>query len=70
MPTLQDNQEIADLQRLNENLSRSLERCRELLSRCRSQLAANSNLSDAAGEGSGTRLAGTSQAGAGAGHSN
>jgi hypothetical protein len=35
--------ERAHLERINAELNRSLERCRDLLKTCRSQLAANSN---------------------------
>jgi hypothetical protein len=38
-----DEQEIAELQRLNDKLSESLERCRRILADCQSKLAANSN---------------------------
>lgn len=38
-----DNQDIAHLKKVNADLSRSLERCRELVERCRAKLAANSN---------------------------
>jgi hypothetical protein len=37
-------QETAELQRLNAELTRSLARCRKLLFDCRSQLAANTNM--------------------------
>lgn len=43
VPKQQDKQEIADLERMNAELTTSLDRCRELLSDCRSHLAANSN---------------------------
>lgn len=56
MPSQDDKQEVADLQRLNENLSQSLEHCRELLAQCRSQLAANSNETAAFREDSDARL--------------
>ena len=39
----QDNSEIAHLQEVNAELTRSLERCRELVDDCRHKLAANSN---------------------------
>jgi hypothetical protein len=39
----QDNSEIARLLEVNADLTRSLERCRELVNDCRSKLAANSN---------------------------
>ena len=38
-----DKQEIANLERINAQLTRGLERCRFLLADCRSKLAANSN---------------------------
>jgi nitrate/nitrite-specific signal transduction histidine kinase len=38
-----DKREIAHLQQVNEELTDSLERCRELLTECRSKLAANGN---------------------------
>jgi len=38
-----DENEIAELQRLNDKLSESLERCRRILADCQSKLAANSN---------------------------
>lgn len=34
---------VANLERLNSELTQSLERCRFLLSECRSKLAANAN---------------------------
>lgn len=40
----EDKQEIAELERLNHELTRSLQRCRRLLFDCRSQLAANTNM--------------------------
>ena len=39
-----DEREIAELEQLNGELTRSLARCRKLLSDCRSQLAANANM--------------------------
>jgi hypothetical protein len=39
----QDNSEIARLLEVNVDLTRSLDRCRELVNDCRSKLAANSN---------------------------
>jgi hypothetical protein len=39
----QDNLEIAQLEKVNAELSQSLSRCRELLRECRENLAANSN---------------------------
>jgi len=39
----QDIPEIARLQKVNAELSRSLGRCRELVEDCRAKLAANSN---------------------------
>jgi len=44
MADQQDKQEIAELEELNAELTQSLRRCRKLLSDCRSQLAANSNV--------------------------
>jgi hypothetical protein len=41
-----DQQEIARLQRLNAELKRSLQRCRDLVAKWRSQVAANSNALD------------------------
>lgn len=38
-----DTQEIANLERINAELTQSLKRCRFLLADCRSKLAANSN---------------------------
>lgn len=43
MSNQQDEREIAHLERLNADLSQSLQRCRALLKDCRSRLAANSN---------------------------
>jgi hypothetical protein len=43
--------ERAHLERINAELNRSLERCRDLLKRCRSQLAANSNDEEEEGPG-------------------
>ena len=43
MSDQQDKQEMANLQRINAELTQSLERCRFLLADCRSKLAANSN---------------------------
>jgi hypothetical protein len=39
----QDNPETARLKQVNAELSRSLDRCRELVDDCRAKLAANSN---------------------------
>lgn len=39
----QDNSEIARLTKVNKDLTRGLDRCRELVEDCRSKLAANSN---------------------------
>ena len=39
----QDNSEIARLKKVNAELTRSLDRCRELVDDCGSKLAANSN---------------------------
>lgn len=44
-----DNKQLAQLQRVNEELTESLERCRSLLSECRSKLAANGNDEDDSG---------------------
>lgn len=44
MSNLENKQEIAELERLNCELTRSLRRCRRLLFDYRSQLAANTNL--------------------------
>jgi hypothetical protein len=38
-----DNEEIVHLHEVNEQLTESLERCRNLLRECRDNLAANSN---------------------------
>jgi hypothetical protein len=38
--------ERAHLERINDELNASLERCRDLLKTCRTQLAANSNEED------------------------
>ena len=38
-----DREKIADLEQANADLQGSLERCRELVTECRSKLAANSN---------------------------
>ena len=43
MSDQQDVQEIAHLKKVNADLSRSLERCHELVDDCRAKLAANSN---------------------------
>jgi hypothetical protein len=43
--------ERAHLERINAELNQSLERCRDLLKRCRSQLAANSNDEEEEGPG-------------------
>ena len=43
MSDQKDNQEIAHLEQVNAELTRSLKRCRVLLDDCRSKLAANSN---------------------------
>jgi len=40
----EQEQNVAELQQLNSELTRSLERCRRLLFDCRSQLAANVNM--------------------------
>ena len=39
----QDNSETAHLKKVNAELTRSLEKCRELVDDCRTKLAANSN---------------------------
>ena len=39
----QDNQEISRLNNVNADLTRSLDRCRELVDDCRWKLAVNSN---------------------------
>lgn len=44
MSNQQDKQEIAEMEQLNRELTRSLQRCRKLLFDCRSQLAANTNM--------------------------
>lgn len=44
MSSRDDKQEIAELEQLSAELTRSLRRCRELLLDCRSQLAANCNM--------------------------
>lgn len=44
-----DNKEIADLRRVNADLTRSLERCREIVSDCRNKLAANANEDESRG---------------------
>ena len=44
MSEQRDKQEIGQLEELNAELTRSLKRCRKLLSDCRSRLAANSNI--------------------------
>ena len=43
MASQRDQQDSADLERVNAELTASLERCRELLAECQSKLAANSN---------------------------
>lgn len=43
MSDQQDKPDIARLEQINAELSRSLKRCRVLLDDCRSTLAANSN---------------------------
>ena len=47
----EDEQEISHLHAVNEQLSASLDRCRALLSDCRSKLAANSNEEGSPNEG-------------------
>jgi hypothetical protein len=54
MPIKNDNQEIAKLRELNEELSESLERCHALLEDCRSKLGANSNDNDESDKSDGT----------------
>ena len=44
------DQEIAELERLNAQLSGSLKRCREILADCHSRLASNSNAPDESDE--------------------
>ena len=44
MSEQEDKQEIAELEQLDRELTRSLQRCRKLLFDCRSQLAANTNM--------------------------
>ena len=54
VPSNDNDQEIAELERLNAKLSDSLKRCRLILADCQSKLASNSNAPDAeAGELSG-----------------
>jgi hypothetical protein len=48
MPIQDDKQELVRLERLNEELSDSLEKCRSLLDEARSKLAANGNEPEAA----------------------
>ena len=43
MPNQEDRKEFAHLEEVNAELTRSLDRCRELLVECREKLAANSN---------------------------
>ena len=43
MSDQQDNSETVRLKKVNAELTRSLDRCRELVEDCRSKLAANSN---------------------------
>lgn len=50
----QDKQEIARLEQMNAELSKSLTRCRFLLDDCRSKLAANSNEQDLTQEDEGS----------------
>jgi hypothetical protein len=45
-----DSHSNAELEKANAQLTESLERCRQLLSHCREQLAANSNDRDDDGE--------------------
>ena len=44
MPNQRDKQETVELEQLDTELTRSLERCRKLLFDFRSDLAANSNM--------------------------
>lgn len=44
--TAKTKKKISDLEQANADLRGSLEKCRELLSECRSKLAANSNDAD------------------------
>lgn len=57
MAKTEDQTEIAELQRLNAQLSSSLKRCRRILADCQSKLASNNNVPEAldtkAGERSG-----------------
>ena len=46
-----DQLKLAELEKANGRLAQSLEHCRNLLSQCREQLAANSNASDRPFEG-------------------
>ena len=43
MSDQQDSEDIAQLRRVNADLTRGLKRCRVLLDDCRARLAANSN---------------------------
>jgi hypothetical protein len=57
MATNERDDERAHLERINDELNHSLERCRDLLKAHRSQLAANSNDDEAPDEGEGERSA-------------
>lgn len=52
-----ENEEVARLERLNEELSKSLQRCRSLLHDFEARLAANSNEAPAREEDEETRKA-------------
>jgi len=54
---MDDPEEVARLERLNEELSNSLKRCRTLLHDCEARLAANSNEAETPDEGEETREA-------------
>ena len=46
VPKKQDETQIAELERLNAQLSSSLKRCRQILADCHSRLASNTNAPD------------------------
>ena len=52
-----DKQELVRLERINEDLSDSLEKCRSLLDEARSKLAANGNEPETAEEDEGSKRA-------------
>ncbi len=56
MPDQNSKQELAELAQVNEELTKSLEKCRFLLSECQSKLVANNNNSDASGESEESRI--------------